>query len=225
MSGGAQVPRGYDALGVDDALPRHRLVVEAGGGIGGEMLHADADLPWALGWRNSGERHAAEVVMGEAITGADEHGNVAVRGDLAVGNLLHGGVDGVEEGLGLVGARHGGRGAQEVGGGLARGALGAWIGGEIEAVKRAMAREGSSRLVLAFIYLRLGLALLLADTGCKLDSGKTNFIQPRCVGTCYLDLESLLPAMLRTTSRMIKASGNKFNGVSKSPALLVPFLA
>ncbi len=40
-------------------------------------------------------------------TRADELGNVAVRCDLAVGDLLDGRVDGEEEGLGLVGAGHG----------------------------------------------------------------------------------------------------------------------
>lgn len=41
------------------------------------------------------------------LTGADEHGNVAVRRHAGVGDLLDGGVDGVEKGLGLIGAGHG----------------------------------------------------------------------------------------------------------------------
>lgn len=39
-------------------------------------------------------------------TRANQPGNVAVAGDPAGGDLLHGAVDGVEEGLGLVGAGH-----------------------------------------------------------------------------------------------------------------------
>ena len=39
-------------------------------------------------------------------TRANQPGNVAVAGDPAGRDLLHGAVDGVEEGLGLVGAGH-----------------------------------------------------------------------------------------------------------------------
>ena len=47
------------------------------------------------------------VTSKELHTETDEAGDVAVGGDFGVGDLLHGLVDGVEEGFCLVGARHG----------------------------------------------------------------------------------------------------------------------
>lgn len=56
-------PRRYDALGVDDALPRDGGVVVARGGVVREMLHADADLAGALGciiYKSNGRRFAPQ---------------------------------------------------------------------------------------------------------------------------------------------------------------------
>ncbi len=54
-------PWGDDAFGVDDALPGDVGVVEARGRVGGEMLHADADLAGALGCRSATMRVLAET--------------------------------------------------------------------------------------------------------------------------------------------------------------------
>ena len=43
-------PRRDDALGVDDSLPRHVVVVEAGPWVLREVLQADAHLARPLGW-------------------------------------------------------------------------------------------------------------------------------------------------------------------------------
>lgn len=48
--------RGDESAGVDDALPRHGLGVEAGGRVGGQVPHAEADLARALGWTARPER-------------------------------------------------------------------------------------------------------------------------------------------------------------------------
>lgn len=56
-------PWGDDAFGVDDALPGDVGVVEARGRVGGEVLHADADLTGALGCWPVMMRESAECFL------------------------------------------------------------------------------------------------------------------------------------------------------------------
>lgn len=52
------------------------------------------------------EGHWGEEGFGAAITSADQFGNMAVAGHLAVWDLLDGAVDGMEESLGFVASWH-----------------------------------------------------------------------------------------------------------------------
>lgn len=86
--------------------------MEAGVGVGGEMLHAHANLAGPLGYfvRLSWLVRCVSLPSGSLggflLTGPDQLGDVSVAGDLAVGDLLDGAVHGVEEGFGFVGSRH-----------------------------------------------------------------------------------------------------------------------
>lgn len=64
------------------------------------MLEADAHLAWTFGcFLSAGE---VDTTCMRRRTGPDEHGDVAITGYFAAGYLLDRGVDGAEEGMGLV---------------------------------------------------------------------------------------------------------------------------